>query len=307
MNKQKQPLKKQAEFTLKESEYYLIQQNVAFTSLKHEYLALNEELVESLRCIQRMNEALVQAKKKADESDKLKSAFLSNILHEIGTPMNAIIGFSDLLMDTKVSEIRTKQFIQIINTSCRQLLSVLRDIIDISKIDAGLVSLDIQFVNIHLLLKEIYATYKKLACKKNIKLIYHAKPEFSRLVTETDPNKVKQVLGNLLNNAIKFTQQGQVAFGFDVKGNLIEFYVKDTGIGIAPNNHAIIFDRFRQVESTIDRLYGGNGLGLSIAKTLVEILGGTIMVKSEYGKGSTFIFSIPVCPQAKPGCQLRDK
>ncbi len=294
MNKYEQPSEIQAEIALLQSEYPLKQQNLEYDSLKHEYVALNEELIESLKCIQRMNEALAFAKNKADESDKLKSAFLANILHEIGTPMNAIIGFSDLLMDTKVSEVRTKQFIQIINTSCRQLLTVISDIIDISKIDAGQVSIENELVNIHLLLKDIHTTYKKQVYKKEIELIYHAKPEFSQLETETDPNKVKQVLCNLLNNAIKFTQQGEVEFGFDIKCHVIEFYVKDTGIGIAPKNHAMIFDRFRQVESTIDRLYGGNGLGLPIAKALVEKLGGTITVNSKLEEGSTFIFTIPV-------------
>jgi signal transduction histidine kinase len=294
MNKHEQPSESQVEIALKESEYHPNQQNIEFDSLKHEYSALNEELIESLKCIQKMNEALAFAKNKADESDRLKSAFLANILHEIGTPMNAIIGFSDLLMDTKVSEVRTEQFIQIINTSCRQLLSVIGDIIDISKIDAGQVSIDKELVNIHLLLKGIHTTFKKQVYKKEIKLIYRAKTKFSKLETETNPYKVKQVLCNLLRNAIKFTQQGKVEFGFDVKGKLIEFYVKDTGIGIVPKNHAMIFDRFRQVECTIDRLYGGNGLGLSIAKALVEKLGGAIMVNSELEKGSTFTFTIPL-------------
>jgi signal transduction histidine kinase len=294
MNKHEQPSESQVEIALKESEYHSNQQNIEFDSLKHEYFALNEELIESLKCIQRMNEALAFAKNKADESDRLKSAFLANILHEIGTPMNAIIGFSDLLMDTEVSKVRTEQFIQIINTSCRQLLSVISDIIDISKIDAGQVSINKELVNIHLLLKDIHATYKKHVYKKEIKLFYRDKPEFSQLETETDPNKVKQVLCNLLRNAVKFTEQGKVEFGFDVKEDLIEFYVKDTGIGIMPKNHAMIFDRFRQVESTIDRLYGGNGLGLSIAKALVEKLGGTIKVNSELDKGSTFTFTIPL-------------
>lgn len=282
-----------SDFALKVSEQQLKKQNTEFNSLNKEYLALNDELKESLKRIQRMNEDLIYAKDKLEESDRLKSAFLTNILHEIRTPMNAIIGFSDLLMETKLSKVKTEKFVKIINVSCRNLNTVLSDIIDISRIDANESIIEKEIVNINFLLNEINTTYKKQGYNKGIELIYDVKSEFRELECETDLNKVKQVLCILLNNALKFTQQGEVIFGFDIKENFIEFYVKDMGIGIAPKDQAIIFERFRQVDNTNTRLYGGNGLGLSIAKAYVEKLGGSIMVDSEPGKGSTFIFTIP--------------
>jgi PAS domain S-box-containing protein len=284
---------KNSEMALRESEQHLKEQNSEFTTLNKEYLSLNEELTESLGRIQTMNEDLIIARDKAEESDKLKSAFLANISHEIRTPMNAIMGFSDLLADQMLSKVKTEQYVQIINASCKQLLTVISDIIDISKIEADQLVIDTEMVNINFLLEDIYTIYKNLFLIKKIELVYDAKPEFDDIKIETDLNRVKQVLCNLLNNAIKFTQQGEVKFGFDLKENFIAIYVKDTGIGISIENQDIIFDRFRQVENSRTRLYGGNGLGLSISKALAEKLGGTLTFNSEFGKGSTFTFSIP--------------
>jgi signal transduction histidine kinase len=285
---------KNSEKTLRQSEMHLKEQNIEFLTLNNEYLALNEELNESLRRIQIMNEDLIFAKDKAEESDKLKTAFLSNISHEIRTPMNAILGFSKLLMDNEISKVKTGKYVQIINTSCKQLLEIINDIIDISKIEAGQLTIDKESVNINDLLKDIYETYKEQFYAKKIGLVYDSKPEFFNIQTETDMIRVKQILGNLITNALKFTQQGMVKFGFDLTDNFITFYVKDSGIGIAPENRTIIFERFRQVENTSTRLYSGNGLGLAISKALVEILGGTITFNSELGIGSTFIFTIPI-------------
>jgi len=285
--------RKSAEQELRDNEIHLQEQNAEILALNKGYLALNAEITENLSRIKRMNKDLVIAKDKAEESDNLKSAFLANISHEIRTPMNAIMGFSELLTDRDLPEGKSIRYAQIIDASCNQLLTVISDIIDISKIEAGQVIIDNELINISTLMEEIHATYKKQVYPPKIKLVYDSKPGFRSVETETDKNRVKQVLCNLLNNALKFTQEGEVRFGIDVKEKFIEFYVQDSGIGIALKDQEIIFERFRQVENTKAHVYGGNGLGLSISKALVEKLGGKLTFNSDPGKGSTFRFSIP--------------
>ncbi|MDP2337313.1 MAG: ATP-binding protein [Bacteroidota bacterium] len=236
---------------------------------------------------------MIIAKDKAEESDKLKSAFLSNMSHEIRTPMNAIIGFSEFLLNPELSKDKLDRYVQIINASSQQLLSVINDIIDISKIEAGQFSVDLELVNINKLMDELFVTYKKLVDLKKLRLTYSSDSPNKLIQVKTDGNRIKQVICNLLNNAIKFTKEGEIQFGYTIHGNFIEFYVKDSGVGIAPENQSLIFQRFRQVEATNKQINEGNGLGLSISKALVEKLGGTISVNSEPGKGSSFVFTIP--------------
>jgi PAS domain S-box-containing protein len=285
--------RKQAEKELKEREQRLEEQNIEYQRLNQEYLIVNEELSESIDRIQKMNRDFKMAKEKAEESDKLKSAFLANMSHEIRTPMNAIIGFSGLLADRKISRERTEEYLKLINSGCQQLLCVINDIIDISKIEANQVPLYMETFNLIDVLNELYEIYKIQAENKGLKLGYLRDRTIDNVQIKTDKIRIKQVLGNLLSNAIKFTHKGKIEYGYSHKRNIIEFYVKDTGIGIARENHSLIFERFRQVDSTSTRNYGGNGLGLSIAKALVEKLGGIITLSSEQGKGSTFYVSIP--------------
>jgi PAS domain S-box-containing protein len=285
--------RKKAEKILKERELKLKEQNEEYQRLNKKYLIVNEELTESIDRIQKINRDLKIAKEKAEESDKLKSAFLANMSHEIRTPMNAIIGFSGLLTDRSISGKKTAEYVRLIKSGCQQLLCIINDIVDISKIEADQVSLYLETVNLNYMLNELHSIYKLQADDKSLSLVYMRDQANDNIQIKTDKNRITQVLGNLLSNAIKFTQKGKVEYGYSVIGNIIEFYVKDTGIGIAQENHSLIFERFRQVDSTNTRNYGGNGLGLSIAKALVEKLGGTITVKSEQGKGSTFFVSIP--------------
>jgi PAS domain S-box-containing protein len=285
--------RKQAEKELKEREQKLKEQNIEYQRLNHEYMAVNEELTESIDRIQKMNTDMKIAKDKAEESDKLKSAFLANMSHEIRTPMNAIIGFSGLLADRTISKKRTDEYLNLINSGCQQLLCVINDIVDISKIEANQISLYPETFNLNDVLNELYAIYKLQAENKGLSLVYLRDQTVENMQIKTDKIRIKQVLGNLLGNAIKFTHKGKVELGYSLKGNIVEFYVKDTGIGIAPENLSLIFKRFRQVDSTRTRNYGGNGLGLSIAKALVEKLGGSITLNSELGKGSTFYISVP--------------
>jgi CheY-like chemotaxis protein len=174
-----------------------------------------------------------------------------------------------------------------------QLLSVISDIIDISTIETDQINIESALVNINDLLSELFATYKKLIETKQLSLLCSCDRPNELIEVETDGNRIRQVLCNLLNNAIKFTKEGEIEFGYKIKGNVIEFFVKDNGIGIIPENHELIFQRFRKVVNPGGQVYRGNGLGLSISKALVEKLGGTISVNSEMGMGSTFVFTIP--------------
>lgn len=285
--------RKQAESALFESERNLKKQNAEYLKLNYKHLTLNEELTTSLNHIQKINVELTHAKSKAEESDKLKTAFLANISHEIRTPMNAISGFSALLLEPGLSKEKLKSFVNIINVSSQQLLAVISDIIDISKIEAGQIAIDLELVNVNDLLNELFATYKKIVEHKTLKLYISCERPAERIQVKTDGNRIRQILFNLMNNAIKFTNDGSIEIGYKVKENFIEFYVKDTGIGIAPENHEMIFQRFRQVDAIVNRLNVGNGLGLSISKALVEKLGGVIKVNSVLGTGSTFTLTIP--------------
>jgi PAS domain S-box-containing protein len=285
--------RKQAEFALKESEQTLVKQNTDYLNLNKEYAALNEELTESLNRIQHINDELIITKAKAEESDKLKSSFLANMSHEIRTPLTAIMGFSAFLLHPGLSNEKIENFVQIINASSLQLMTIISDIIDISKIETGQITIESELININNLLNELWVTYKKLVELKKLSLNCLCDRPNNVIQVKTDGNRVKQVLCNLLNNAIKFTKEGNIEFGYKIKGNFIVFYVKDTGIGISQENHALVFQRFRQVDATDNRIYGGNGLGLSISKALVEKLGGAITVDSELGVGSTFMFTVP--------------
>jgi len=285
--------RKIAEKTLKESELKLIKQNTEYLKLNKEYISINEELTNSLIHIKKINNELSIAKARAEEADKLKSVFLSNIGHEIRTPMNSIMGFIDFLLQPGLTDEDRKEYVKIINSSSQQLFTVISDIIDISTIEAGQINIDLELVNINDLLSELFVTYKKLIEAKQLSLHYSCDRPNELTQVKTDGNRIRQVLCNLLNNAIKFTKEGEIKFGYKLKGNFIEFFVKDNGIGIVPENHELIFQRFRKVVNSDSQKYRGNGLGLSISKALVEKLGGTISVNSELGLGSTFVFTIP--------------
>jgi len=285
--------RKEIEFDLLRSEQSLKKQNLEYEALNKEYLSLNEELTESLERIKRMNDDLIIAKNKAEEGDKLKSSFLANMSHEIRTPLNAILGFSSFLKNPEMSKDRTAEFVDIIEASGKQLLSIINDILEISQIEAGQVRLTVEPVNISKLLNELFLQFKKDASLKGIELILNINNSAQDIITNTDGSKVRQILTNLISNAIKFTSEGKVEFAARVSKNHVLFYVKDTGIGIDPEYQTIIFEPFRQVETTISRNFGGNGLGLSICRALVEKLGGKMTVNSLPNKGSTFSFTIP--------------
>lgn len=235
---------------------------------------------------------LVKAKEKAEESDRLKTAFLHNISHEIRTPMNAIVGFSEYLNNPYLSADRREYFTDIIIRSSNQLLSIITDIVNIATIEAGQEKVHETQINLNSLLRLLYDQYLLKAQKQNILLSYKLEMEDSAAAIITDEPKLTEIISNLLENAIKFTKDGYVDFGYKLCGTLLQFYVKDTGIGISKEMHEDIFERFRQVETSSSRRFGGSGLGLSISKAYAEMLGGSIWVNSELGHGSEFSFTI---------------
>lgn len=246
---------------------------------------------------------LLKAKDKAEESDRLKTAFLQNMSHEIRTPLNAISGFSGMLNKPSLSDEKRNSFVSIIQNSSKQLISIVSDILTISSLETKQEKINISKVCINNIIVDLLAIFKQQAQNQNISL--YAKQQLSDKQSEifTDKTKITQILSNLLSNALKFTHEGFIEFGYGLKTENepveIEFYVKDTGIGIKPEFHGKIFERFSQADISINKLYGGTGLGLAISKALVELLGGKIRVQSEIGKGSTFYFKFPYQPVDK--------
>ncbi len=281
------------EAALRISQQNLKEQNSVYADLNKKYSKLNEELTTSINRIQHINNDLILAKEKAEESNKLKSAFLANMSHEIRTPINAISGFSELLLQTGLSKGNIANYVHIIDVSSKQLLLIISDIMDISKIEAGQLSVESELVNINSLMDGLFDKYEEIVDLKKLSLVYSPEKPNNLIQIKTDSNRIKQVISNLLNNAIKYTSKGEIQFGYSIQENHIEFYVKDSGIGIAPENMVIIFQRFRQIAPNMKQINGGNGLGLSISKALVEKMGGTISVRSEQGIGSRFAFTIP--------------
>lgn len=239
---------------------------------------------------------LITAKIRAEESDRLKSAFLANLSHEIRTPMNAINGFTDLILNTDITETEKLEYLTVIEKSGKNLVSIIDDLIEMSKIDSNQIIPNYTQVNLESCMNELYETVKVTIQNKDIEfiLIKSSLPAAFNIVT--DDIKLKQVIINLLTNAIKFTDKGMVTFGYEIDENnqLIHFTVRDTGLGIDEVEHKNIFDRFKRVDSDISIKVGGLGLGLAISKAYIELLGGNITLTSKVGEGSTFYFSIPL-------------
>ena len=248
----------------------------------------------------RIEEELIRARDKAEQSDKLKTAFLHNISHEIRTPMNAIVGFTTLLDSPDITEESRRQYIDIIYQSSNQLLSIITDIVDISNIETGLVKVSHSDVNLNTLIRNLYDQYRLRAQQQGLVLRFTTHLPDNQSDVHTDETKVIQIFSNLLNNALKFTREGRIELGYVVRGETIEFFVSDTGIGITPENQVKVFDRFFQVETPSSKQFSGTGLGLSISKAYAELLGGSIWLISTPGEGSTFCFSIPYTKPLEP-------
>jgi len=283
----------ESEFTLRDGKViYAIQNVIGEFDEKGELVGVKGYLFDNTQR-KKAEDELTIAKEKAEESDRLKTAFLHNISHEVRTPMNAIIGFSGFLSDPSHTHEKQLYFIDIITQSCYQLLSVITDIISIATIEAGQASIAENQVDLNSAMNQIYELFLPKSQAKGLTLISKNLLSNDKHLVITDETKLLQILTKLVDNSIKFTKEGSVNFGFEVNDKELEFFVEDTGIGIPREMHQKIFERFCQVESTAAREFGGSGLGLSISKAYVELLGGRVWLKSELGKGSTFYFTFP--------------
>jgi PAS domain S-box-containing protein len=239
------------------------------------------------------DQELLLAKEKAEESDRLKSAFLANMSHEIRTPMNGILGFADLLKDPHLTGEEKEEYVGIIRKSGHRLMGIINDLINISKIESGQMELKPEPVNINQQMTYLYKFFLVEAKGKNLQFEKYCPMDDSEVFVTTDKEKLYAILTNMIKNSIKFTHQGGIKFGYQKKGQFFEFFVCDTGIGISKENQQAVLERFIQVDSGYSSGYEGAGLGLSISKAYIDMLGGKIRIESELSKGSTFFFTIP--------------
>lgn len=237
---------------------------------------------------------LIVAKEKAEESDRLKSAFLANMSHEIRTPMNGILGFTSLLLEPDLSDESKEEYIRLIHQSGERMLNTVNEIVEISKIESGTVVIHPSQVNISELVENIFNFFKPQAIKKGLDFKLINEIEEPGLQVETDRGKLESIVTNLVKNAIKFTEKGQIKVEVGIRNSTLEFCIRDTGIGIPKHRQAAVFNRFEQADIEDTRVFEGSGLGLAIAKSYVEMLGGKIWLESEVGAGSKFYFTIPL-------------
>jgi len=286
--------------------------NIEFYARKNFFLSQKLErekllVIDTNRNLEKMvserTKELLRAKEQAEESDRLKSAFLANMSHEIRTPMNGILGFSELLKEPGLSGAQQKEYIKIIEKSGNRMLNIINDIIDISKIEAGLMTLNIADSNINNQIQYIYNFFQPEAEAKKIKLSIETPLPPENVIIRTDREKVYAILTNLVKNALKYTEKGSIHFGYTYDPNQqyreLRFFVKDTGIGIPAPRQKAIFERFIQADIVDKMARQGAGLGLSISKAYVEMLGGSIWLESQENSGSTFYFTLPYNPVSK--------
>lgn len=257
-----------------------------------ELLIANKELIFQNQEKEKRAEELIIAKDRAEESDRLKTAFLQNMSHEIRTPLNGIIGFSELLNSENITKAEIKSYTAIITQSGKRLMEIINNILDISRIQTGQIIIEQKMILVNSIFADLLSFFSPLAGTKNINLRC-PNLDGKGIIIFSDELKLHQIFVNLINNAIKFTKSGEIDFGCVEEDNFVKFYVKDTGIGIPKELFDKVFDRFVQVEKSLTRNYEGAGLGLAISRGFVELLGGKIWVESEIGKSTTFYFNLP--------------
>ena len=276
------------------------------------FIAIKEDITEK----KKMLDELIKAKEKAEESDRLKSAFLANMSHEIRTPMNGILGFSELLKSPNLSGDKQQKYIEVIEKSGNRMLNIINDIVDISKIEAGLMDVNLNESNINEQIEYIYTFFKPEVEGKGMQLFFKNGLPTKKATIKTDREKVFAILTNLVKNAIKYSNEGSIEFGYVLKtgGEVaeqskkaeLEFFIKDTGIGVPKDRQAAIFERFIQADILDKMARQGAGLGLSITKSYIEMLGGQIWLESEEGVGSTFYFTLPYTMELEVKNSIKD-
>ena len=271
----------------------------------HNRLGGVQALLEDITTQTKTQRNLIIAKEKAEESDRLKTAFLANISHEIRTPMNGIVGFLGLLKDPNLTPEEVREYSEVIEMSSDRMLNTINDIIEVSKIEAKKTRVNISNVEINELFDKLYRSFKPEAKKAGLDLSY-TQSKSPSVNIPIDKSKLYVIITNLLNNAIKYTKKGQIKFGFERNNGYLNCFVQDTGIGIAKDKQKSIFNAFIKENMTISSYYEGNGLGLTIAKSYVDLLGGKMWIKSMKGKGSKFYFSVPFAVNHKVNKLLRE-
>lgn len=240
-----------------------------------------------------MIQNLINAKNKAEESERLKGAFLSNMSHEIRTPLNSIMGFLQYLKHENPGEQERQHYYNVIMDSGNRLLNTINDIVEVSKIDSGQISVNLQNAHLGELINEVQRTFEAKCAQKGLTFIFNRGCKDEDKIVKIDSYIVGRVVSNLINNAIKFTEKGHVEVGCNMSDNMLNVYIKDTGAGIPEDKLDTIFRSFQQADSNINRKYEGSGLGLAIVKGYVNLLKGEIRVESKPGAGSTFYVSFP--------------
>lgn len=298
------------EYPLKNEEFHNRSEQEVFKDitleLKNAYQELKNFNNKLDKKIETRTKELKIAKEKAEESDHLKSAFLANMSHEIRTPLNSILGFSEFLKSDNLEKEKRNTYLEMIQSGGEKLLTIISDIVDISKIDSKLLQLHLDNYNLNHCILKLYQQFSIDSRASNIELKMHTQLPDDASCIQTDETRLNQVISNLIENALKFTYRGEIEFGYTKEEQNLLFFVKDTGVGISPIHHQTIFERFRQSDSEDTAKIQGTGLGLSIAKGLVELFGGKIWVDSIPGKGAHFYFQIPYVP-ALDCCKTSDE
>ena len=303
--KDKSKLSKKFEFICVSKSGDKIQLEVSSSFISYKDGIANQGIIRDISQNKKYERELIRAKESAEDSDRLKSVFLATMSHELRTPLNAVIGFSDLIKTgLPIEEIL--HYSDIINMSGKHLLGVIEDVFDISLIETGDIKIENEPLSISTLLNEVHEIVKNeqvLQNKQHLDLTLNISPETQDTILFSDQKRIKQNLINLLKNALKFTNEGRVSFGCCLyhtnQQQFIQFFVKDTGIGIPQNKQKLIFEVFRQADDSHTRIFGGTGLGLTICKKLTLLMGGDIWIDSKEGQGANFYFTIPFTDKAK--------
>jgi PAS domain S-box-containing protein len=286
-------------YLCKNNEYVLLAWNASYSEEEGFIYATARDITNE----RRIETELIKAKEQAEESDRLKSAFLSNMSHEIRTPMNGILGFSDLLKTPNLSGEEQQQYISIIEKSGKRMLNILNDIVSVSKIESGLMEVNIKEANINEQMDFVFSFFKPEVEGKGLHFLMKKPLVEKEAFIQSDAEKIYGILTNLVKNALKFTKEGTIELGYTLRNlsglSELLFYVKDSGIGIPKDRQLPIFDRFIQADISGEMAYQGAGLGLSISKAYVQLLGGKIWVESKERKGSVFYFTLPYLTKPK--------